>query len=354
MKLIFDARYIRTDYHDGISRYSTELGNALAKLTPVTFLIHDHEQIRFLPKGADWLLIHAPDSPKEPFTPQVLNKLKPDVVISPMQTMGSIGRQYKLILTTHDMIYYRHRMPPSNLAKSLRLGWRLYHVSYMPQRLALNNADLVVTVSHTSQRDLEAAKLTKRPIIVVPNAPQRFSDKHVQHEKVIENIIYMGSFMPYKNVETLIRAMRWLPGKKLHLLSRISEKRHDELSKLIPKGAKVHFYHGVSDDTYQSLLADNAVLATASFDEGYGIPVAEALAMNVPVAVSDIPIFHEVAANGASYFNPEDPEDVARAITLLDDKKVRDTLVQHGRAHIDTFTWDASARELLNAVKSLL
>lgn len=112
MKFFFDARYIRTDFHDGISRYSTELGAALAKLTDVTFIICDPAQIAFLPKEAAYVQIHAPTAVKEPFTARILNEYEPDIVFSPLQTMGATGRNYKLILTSHDMIYYRHRTPP--------------------------------------------------------------------------------------------------------------------------------------------------------------------------------------------------------------------------------------------------
>jgi glycosyltransferase involved in cell wall biosynthesis len=354
MKLLYDARYIRTDFHDGVSRYSTELGNALAKITDVTFLISNPAQLQFLPKNATYEHIHAPTSVKEPFTAKVLNKLNPDVVFSPMQTIGTAGRNYKQILTSHDMIYFRHPAPPSNLNMALKIGWRLYHATYIPERLALNGADIVATVSSTVQREFEQAKLTKRPIIVIPNAPQKFHTHKVRHEGAPKNIIYMGSFTPYKNVETLIKGMQWLPGRTLHLLSKIPPARRRDLTKLIPKGADVQFHGGVTDDAYEALLANNAVLVTASFDEGYGLPVAEALSMGVPTVVSNIPIFHEVAAGGALYFDPHNPRQFAERVKELDDKATLQQVTTAGKAHISTFSWDDSARTLLNAINSLV
>lgn len=354
MKLFFDARYTRTDYHDGISRYSAELGTSLAKLTPVTFLISDEKQKKWFPADADFIKIHPGTSIKEPFTALLLNKYKPDVVYSPMQTIGTAGRKYKAVLTPQDMIYYRHNKAPGFLPAPVRVGWWLYHQSYIPQRLLLKGADLITTVSHTSASDLEKAKMTKLPITVVYNAPQYFSRYTVKHEKVIKNIVYMGSFMPYKNSETLIKGMEWLPGRTLHLLSRIAPKRRQELEKLIPKGASVIFHNGVTDDEYEKLLSDNAILATASLDEGYGIPVAEAMAMGVPAVVSDIPVFHEVGAHGALYFNPHNPKDFAKKIEKLDDTAFREQLVQTSKRHIDSFSWDKSAQVLLSAIKSII
>lgn len=355
MKILFDARYIRTDFHDGISRYSTQLGSALAKLTDITFLVHDHEQLKFLPGGSKFIKIHPPTSIKEPFTAQILNKYNPDVVFSPMQTMGSAGRKYKLILTTHDLIYYKHRTPPKNINSALRAGWYMYHLSYTPQRLALNNADMVATISSTVMRELEKKRLTKKPIIVIPNAPQDLHKfvKEVDTSKP-KNIVYMGSFMPYKNVETLVMGMKWLPNHTLHLLSKISKKRMDELVAIAPKKSNIVFYNGVSDEKYAELLANNAILATASRDEGYGLPVAEAIALGVPAVISDIAIFHEVAAGGALYFNPNVPKNFADQVLELNNKRVRDQIISNGLNHMQSFSWENSARSLLNAMRSLV
>ena len=354
MKLFFDARYTRTDYHDGISRYSAELGNALVKLTPLTFLICDDAQKKWFPSESEFIKIHPGTSIKEAWTARILNKYKPDVVYSPMQTIGTAGRKYKAVLTIHDLIYYRHNKPPKFLPLQVRLGWKMYHLSYWPQRLILKGADLITTVSKASADDIKQAKMTNKPAVIVYNAPQNFNKYPVHHEVQIKNIIYMGSFMPYKNVELLIKAMEWLPGRTLHLLSRINPTRKQELEALIPKDAQVIFHNGVSDDEYEKLLADNAVLATASLDEGYGIPVAEALSMGVPAAVSDIPVFHEVGGEGAAYFNPDSPQSFAAVIKKFDEKSYRDTKIALGEEHIQTFNWDTSAKVLLEAIKSLL
>ncbi len=362
MRLFFDARYIRTDFHDGISRYSQELAHALAPLAAaegveLVFLIHDAAQIPHLPADAVHLRIHAPTSAKEPFTPSVVNAFAPDAVFSPLQTMGSRGRRYRLILTLHDMIYYRHRTPPRALSLGVRVLWRLFHLSYVPQRLTLDGADLVATVSETSRRQFEAVRLTKRPIVVVPNAPQRLAELLPAGGplpgRAPRNIVYMGSFMGYKNVETLVRAMGLLPGRTLHLLSRITPARRAELAGIAPAGARIVFHDGVSDAEYAALLADDAVLATTSLDEGYGLPLAEALALGVPAVASDLEIFHEVAGPGALYVDPLDPAAVADAVRSLDDDAARAAVIAAGTAHIARFTWNESARRLLDAVRSL-
>ena len=350
MKVFFDARYTRTDYHDGISRYSAELGNALAKTMLVTFLICDEGQKKWFPPNTSFIKIHPPTSIKEPFTALILNKYQPDIVYSPMQTIGTLGRAYTSVLTVHDMIYYRHKQPPSFLPWYVRFGWRLYHLSYLPQRLVLKGADVLTTVSQTSLNDLTKANMTNLQVHIVSNAPQKFSTYQVTHQPAVSNIVYMGSFMQYKNVETLIRGMEWLPGRTLHLLSRIRPERQAELEKIIPKNVHVVFHNGVTDDEYERILADNAVLVTASRDEGYGIPVAEAMNMGVPVVLSDIPVFREVGADAALYFSPDNPKVFAEQVQRLDDPTLREQLVAKGLKHMESFSWDASAKVLLNAI----
>ncbi|QAY59392.1 glycosyltransferase family 1 protein [Microbacterium protaetiae] len=361
MRLFFDARYIRTDFHDGISRYSADLAAAVFAQAPargveVVFLIWDDAQRMLLPDGARVLKIHAPTALREPLTALILNRYRPDVVFSPMQTMGTVGRRFRLILTLHDTIYYRHRTPPRDLPGFVRLGWRLFHLSYVPQRLTLNAADVVATVSATSKRQFAQVRLTKRPVVVIPDAPQQLAELLPAGVEVVggaQNLVYMGSFMPYKNVEALIRGMARLPGRTLHLLSRIAPARRRELEAFVPDGASVVFHGGVTDAEYARLLADGAVLVTTSRDEGYGLPIAEALAMGVPAVVSDLEIFHEVAGPGAVYVDADDPADFAAAVAGLDDDATREALVAAGSAHIAQFSWPRSGAALLDVVVEL-
>ncbi len=356
MKLLFDARYIRTDFHDGISRYTTELGNALARQIPVTFIVSDKAQLKFLPENAPHVLLHPVTSWREPLSSLWLNKFHPDVVVSPLQTIGSTGRKFKLVLTLHDLIYYKHRTPPPQYNRALRLGWYLYHQTYIPQRFTLNAADIVATVSETSKKEILEANLTKRPVVVVPNAARDLSEFLPATPYVIktpQNLVYMGAFIPYKNAETLIKATEWLPGKTLHLLSRISPKRKAELRALVPEGANVVFHGGVSDEEYARLLENDAIMVSASKAEGYGLPLAEAQRLGVACVVSDLEIFHEVGADGALYADPDDPQQFAARIASLDDKELRDNLIEKGKKQAATYNWDDSAKTLLDAIKNL-
>jgi len=358
MKLFFDARYIRTDYHDGISRYSSELAFPLAKLHDVTFIVSSDAQAAMLPEGSSAVKIHSVDSWKEPFTSMALNKYGPDVVFSPLQTMGSIGRRFKLILTLHDMIYYKHRLPPPVAKGLVRPLWRLYHLAYWPQRLVLNRADIVATVSQTSRDEIAHARLTKRPLIVVSNAARDLApllkSPVAQKKAPPKNLVFMGTLLPYKNAETLIEMMRFLPGRTLHLCSKVSVARRAELEALIPPNAIVVFHNGVSDEEYTALLADDAIMVSASRAEGYGLPLAEALKLGVPAVVSDRPFFREIAGDDSAIFaDPNDAENFARGVQSLNELTERERRIKNGHIAVDRFSWTESAKVLLKACEKL-
>lgn len=358
MKLFFDARFVRSDRHDGISRFSTELVSSLSKLTELTVLVSKIAQLDMLPRGISYKLINDPANfSEELLLPLRLNRMGATHVFSPMQTMGSAGRKYKLVLTQHDLIYYRHPKPPAWLSPALKIVWRLYHMSIVPGRLVLNRADGVVTVSNTSKSLIELRRLTKRPIEVIYNAPLRQDQTpliNASWSRASKALIYMGSFMDYKNVEVLVRALHYLPEYKLLLLSKATKQQQIRLLSLA-RGieSQVEFAGGVSDSQYHEILSRSFALVSASKDEGFGIPLVEAMQQGLPVIVSDIPIFREVAGIAASYFDPDSPEDFASRVKELTDQKSWISASNAGLDRAKYFDWDQSAQKLLNFIQRL-
>jgi glycosyltransferase involved in cell wall biosynthesis len=350
MRILFDARFTRTDHHDGISRYGASLIAALAETDDVVMLICDPRQLALLPE-VPYVRISSPLSPVELFVARRLNRLRPDVVVCPMQTMGSWGRRYPLVLTLHDLIYYENPTPPSSLPLPVRLLWRLYHLAYWPQRLLLDRADVVATISATTAGLIRKHRLTRRPVLLVGNAPQPTVRRRNPDAARSSALLYMGSFMPYKNVETLVRAMSALPGHTLHLLSRITPARRSELDALVPDAARVVFHNGVSDAEYQDLLADCTALVTLSRAEGYGLPVIEAMSTGTPVVAADIPIFREVGGNAALLVDPDDTEAVAAAVQSLDRPARWAAASRDGLVQASTYTWTRSADQLRHACR---
>lgn len=348
MKIAVDCRYVRTSQHDGISRYTAGLVRELAALHPVTMLVSDPAQLRMLP-DLPWFPVSSPTGPGEPLVARQVNALRPDVVFSPMQTMGSWGRRYSLVLTVHDLIYYRHGTPPRFLPAPVRALWRLYHLSWWPQRLLLDRADAVVTVSETTAGLIAAHRLTRRPVTVVPNAAEPLPATSVVPGR---RLVYMGSFMPYKNVDTLVRAAAELPDHELHLMSRVDDAERARLTALAP-GARLVFHGGASDAEYAATLRGATALVTASRDEGFGIPLVEAMSVGTPVVVSDIPVFREVAGDAGAYADPDDVAGFVAAVRALDDPAVHAARSAACVERAGRYSWAASAKTLLELLEEL-
>ncbi|MEN2737617.1 glycosyltransferase family 1 protein [Microbacterium sp. X-17] len=351
MRIVFDCRYTRIGRHDGISRFTAGLVGALAQRHAVTMLISDHRQLELLP-DLPWELAPAPTSVLEPLVARRVNKLKPDVVFTPMQTMGSFGRRYRLILTVHDLIYYRHPTPPRDLPGFVRVLWRLYHLAWWPQRILLNRSDAVVTVSETTKDLIAEHHLTKRPVYVVPNAadmPALPEERLARTAPEAKVLVYMGSFMPYKNVDTLVRAAAQLPDYQLHLMSRVTPAERDRLAALAP-GARLVFHDGATDEDYAETLARATALVTASRDEGFGIPLVESMTLGTPVVVSDIPIFREIGGEAALYFPADDADALAARVRHLEQPGVWAQRSAASRREAGRFTWSASADHLLTVL----
>lgn len=351
MNIFFDARWTRFEVHDGISRYTSNLLAALAKIHPVTMIIHDERQLKLLPDGVPYVVLGNPQSIGEVLTPHKLNRLGADVVFSPMQIMGTWGRRYKLIFTLHDVIYYQFPKPPHQLPWGSRMAWRLFHIAKWPQRWLLNNADYVVTVSQTSKKLIQGMHLTDRQIGVVYNAPSLNPVRPSAKRK--PELVYMGSFMEYKNVELLLRAMKYLPEYKLHLVSRITPDRRISLERYIDESRQVVFWNGASDEQYNNLLKSSLALVSASKSEGFGLPLLEAMAQGTPVVATNMPIFHEVCAQAGTYFDPASPEAFAAAVRKLENAEYFKKMSERGTAQAGTFNWDSSAQQLLKIAKQL-
>ncbi|NNC10480.1 glycosyltransferase family 4 protein [Planctomonas sp. JC2975] len=353
MKIVFDCRYTRIGRHDGISRFTASLVSELAKLHDVTMLINDRAQLDMLP-DLPWAMASAPTSVREPLVALQVNRLHPDIVFTPMQTMGSIGRRYRLVLTVHDLIYYRNRTPPRDLPAFVRGLWRLYHLSWWPQRMLLNRSDTVVAVSETTRSLIAEHRLTRKPVRVVTNAPEvpagvPTTPRDAPSSKAL---VYMGSFMPYKNVETLAKAVAELPEYELHLMSRVGDADRARLTAAAPT-ARLVFHNGASDEEYFGLLREATALVTASFDEGFGIPLVEAMSVGTPVVVSDIPIFREIGADAAVYADPHDPSSFADAVRGLEatGEWARASALSVEAA--SRYTWARSATSLLEVLNEV-
>ncbi len=348
MKIIVDCRYTRLGRHDGISRYGARMAEELAKLHPVTMLISDKNQLEMLP-DLPWVMGRGPTSALEPFIALSVNKHHPDVVFTPMQTMGPGFRKYALVTTVHDLIYYTHRTPPRDLNPALRLLWRGYHLWWGFQRGVLNRADAHLTDSQTTLELMQRHRMTRNPVRVVLLGTEQPAVTPHREAPRTRDLVYMGSFMPYKNVDLLARAMHDLPGYRLLLMSRVSPDQRERLTAMAPDGS-IQFFNGASDEDYQAATESALALVSASKDEGFGLPLVEAMALGTPIVVSDIPIFREIGGDVAGYFDPDSVDSFVAAVRELENPE---EWVRRSRASVawaKRYNWPDAAAALLEVL----
>lgn len=351
-KIFFDARLVRVGTHFGVSRYCAELAAAFAKLHPITLIIQDEKQLTMLPKGLDYVKLNNPMSLSELWISRKLNRLGADVVFTPLQLMGWWGKRYKLIVTMHDTFYYEHRTPPRGLPWWVSLGWRALYLAYWPQRWILNRSDFVATVSETSKKDIQKYHLTDRPIGIIYDAPNK-PPGIARAKNIKKELVYVSSFMKYKNHETLVQVANMLPEYTMHFTSPVWPERKAELLELADNPRQITFWNGASDQQMYKLLSTATAAVHSSKAEGFGLPLIEAMSIGTPAICSDIPIFHEVAGDAAIFCNPNKPEEYVAAIRHVEDPKISAKYAKKGIDQAKKFNWDVSAKQLLAIITRL-
>jgi glycosyltransferase involved in cell wall biosynthesis len=173
-------------------------------------------------------------------------------------------------------------------------------------------------------------------------------------------VLYVGGFMPNKNVPRLVAAFKRLrrpSGMKLVLVGWGSDAhlaptrwavQHHEL------GRDVELLSGLADAELSDLYKGCSVFVYPSLYEGFGLPVLEALAHGAPVVCSSASSLPEVAGSAAVYFNPRSTEEMAMRIqNVLDGTELQGELRRRGPARASMFNWRKAAKMVLDIVKGV-
>lgn len=270
-----------------------------------------------------------------------------------------------LVVSIHDLI---HIMEPA---------FRGTVASWCYARPMLNlsarKAEHVITVSQYSKLQI-VARLGIAPskVSVIYNGvgPQfRPRDRQEACAKVsakisvsIPYILYVGNLKPHKNLSTLLRAIALLRERKQadpQLLVVGEDARWkpglvEECARLGLQPA-VRFVSHVSDDLLPVLYAAAELVVQPSRLEGFGLPVAEAMACGTPVACSRAASLPEVGGDAAEYFDPYSVEDMAAAIDrVLSCSNRREELRRRGLLQAARFKWNECVRQHAEIYRGLL
>lgn len=162
----------------------------------------------------------------------------------------------------------------------------------------------------------------------------------------------LGTLEPRKDHKTIIDAfdLLWRRGVDATLVivggqGWNVEQLIERIVHHVEQGKRLIWLQDVTDGDVRYLLEGAAALIQASIWEGFGLPLVEAGSLGVPLLVSDIPVFHEVADDGATYFPVGNATALADSVVdILDVKGIRDSTITRRQ------TWQDSSLDLVDAL----
>ena len=158
-------------------------------------------------------------------------------------------------------------------------------------------------------------------------------------------ILAVGSRSAHKNVGAVSAALARLGANALPLVVAGGSNPRIFARSAATNGALEAGY--VSDAELRALYENAACFVFPSLYEGFGLPALEAQACGCPAVVARSASLPEVCGDAALYFDPRDPGDIARAISMALEPSRQDELRARGPERAAGFTWDRAARALV-------
>jgi glycosyltransferase involved in cell wall biosynthesis len=187
-------------------------------------------------------------------------------------------------------------------------------------------------------------------------------DDNVDNTKIIlilnqRYILVVGSLVPHKNIKTIITAFDLLAksNKNINLVFAGNRGWHKDTDILIEKNElyqkRIHIFDSVTDFQLDILYKNCYCLIQASFYEGFGLPVVEALQHNKPVISSNGGSLPEVGGDFCLYFDPTEPIQLYQALEkLVESDDYYNQLVTRIRNEYTSFSWQESAKQLISVL----
>ncbi len=291
---------------------------------------------------------------------------KPDVLFIPVHILP-FSHPKNSVVTIHGLEYeYFLEYYPFWFRQYLRFS----------TRYAVKNARKIIAVSENTKRDLvkfygadaEKISVVHHGISLCHSGGNRNPDwmpDQVRHDRVGRPyLLYIGRIELKKNILGILEAYKILKEKykiphELVLVgvpgfgynkikSALTENcspsslRRTDLRQIYELGY-------VSETQKQELLRGADVFLFPTFYEGFGMPILEAQSAGIPVVTSNNSSIPEVAGESALLVDPKESEQIVQAVyKIIDDKTLRDKLIQSGFENIKRFSWEQCARETLD------
>lgn len=230
---------------------------------------------------------------------------------------------------------------------------------------SLKKADGVVTISqftkdHVLQRfNLDSAKVHVVHLGISHDRWTSVTQDEIEAVKTNLNlpssfVLFVGAFEPRKNLLRLLDAVKrihdTLEKIPLVLVGRAGQDSDKLVTKIKELGLQEHviFLGYLEERELRAVYRLATLFVFPSLQEGFGLPLLEAMVSQTPIAASFAPALPEILQNAALFFDPNEPEDMAeKIICLLSDEELRGDLIAKGRQRALDFNWDTTAEQTL-------
>ncbi|MBP8961190.1 glycosyltransferase family 4 protein [Patescibacteria group bacterium] len=293
-----------------------------------------------------------------------------DVLFSPIHTLPFLALvltspKIKTISVIHGLEFLTNQQPLRLLQKMTK---------GLPERLTCMFSDQIVAPSDATRESiLKMAQkngwiLKNKDIKVVPEGVadifmkhKTYTEKSYQGKLAQYNIpnepylIFISTIQPRKNLKAIVEAISIVKnqyGKKINLVvcGKKGWNYQDDLNSPQKFGVKdqVFFVGRVPDEDLVILLKNAKAFISASLDEGFGLPVLEAMTVGTPLIISKIPAHKALAGEFAIYIDQNSTQDIAQKINLFleEDKEVTKKKVEGAKRLAGNYSWEESARQI--------
>jgi len=236
----------------------------------------------------------------------------------------------------------------------------------------IRRSRFIITVSAFAKKRLhETFHVSLDSILVTPIPPNATTvQTEAKCKTILQTLNIPGKFFltlstvePRKNVLSMLDAYLLLPEKLQKeytfvitgMIGWNCEAEVARLKQLAKEGKNILHLGYVSDEQRAVLYQAATFYTSASRYEGFGMTPLEAMSYGKACALSDIPVFREVAGDVATYFKQDDPQSIVNVWRkLLADPSYRDRLGEASKRHAQTYDWSTVAASVYNRIVDTL
>lgn len=270
----------------------------------------------------------------------------------------------KFIVTIHDLTNYQF---PTGRATTLHpLIYKFKYLTYkIILKSALFNSSHIIVPSDTVSLDIQKIfKINKKKITTTYEDGFEIDVKKPGKKVSYENyLLYVGNVYPHKNVDILIKVLEEINKISDKPIKLLMAGKNDFFKERFKKTIAVRntnhlfiFLNETNDEKLVALYKNAICLIFPSLAEGFGLPIMEAFETGCLVACSDIPVFREIYKDVPFYFDPNNTQDILKALNHIFRLKDSEKLARIEKARIITqrYSWKNMTKITLEEYKKLI